>query len=182
MNEFYTKLDYKISNYDWKSSIVEVSVEYFHHPKLTYFNIAEESSNLFCSCLPNEIFQQGYYEIKLFVIEGTGIVQPHIDYDIRCSMNYYFNPNDSITYWYKVKKDAILQRFDQDRYLRYNYIDLEPADMFCAEKESLYLLNNSKVHSVVHVSSLPREMIQIQWYETDYTNIQKILLNDLGKN
>jgi len=162
MNEFYTKLNYTIPSYDWQNSIVDIDVEYFHHPKLMYFNISKESSDLIISCLPNKIFNQGHYEIKLFTIEGKGILSPHIDYDIKCSMNYYFEPTGSITCWYDLKSGAVLNRFDQERYFR--------------------LLNNSKVHSVVHSSDLIRKMIQIQWYETDYSNIQQLLLNDFGTN
>ena len=182
MNEFYTKLNYTIPSYDWQNSIVDVDVEYFHHPKLMYFNISKESSDLIISCLPNKIFNQGHYEIKLFTIEGKGILSPHIDYDIKCSMNYYFEPTGSITCWYDLKSGAVLNRFDQERYFRYNNSDLDFACLFKAEKNDVYLLNNSKVHSVVHSSDLIRKMIQIQWYETDYSNIQQLLLNDFGTN
>lgn len=182
MNDFYTKLNYKIPNYKWEDSGTTVNTEYHNYPKLTYFYMSEESSNLFCSCLPEALFNQGYYEIKLFIIEGKGVVHPHTDYDIKCAINFYFEPNNSLTFWFNIKDESQLNRNDENRSITYDPSNLELTDMFKAKKNDIYLLNNSKVHSVVHSSDSARKIIQLQWYETDYFNIRHILLNDFGKN
>jgi hypothetical protein len=180
MNKFYTKLNYKISNYNWESVKTSVELEYTNHPKLTYFNVTKKSSKLFCSCFPSEIFNHGNYGVNLLDINGKGTVYPHVDYGIKCALNFYFCPNESITYWYNVKPNAVMNVDDKTNSKWYNFEDLDLADTFKADKNDVYLLNTSSVHSVVHAMDDSRKIIQIQWYDTTYSIIQEILLNDLG--
>ena len=131
---------------------------------------------------------------KIFLAELIGPLRPHIDNGISCSLNYYLNPNGYITnFWDPIKNAKRLKskRYDKatDSYsdveLGYKQDDLVLRYSFTAEAGDIYLLNNSKVHSVTHheITFSPRDIrlfIQCQWNnDINIDELLKIIVPEL---
>jgi hypothetical protein len=105
---------------------------------------------------------------------GGNMILPHKDWGLSCCINYYFDPGNAITCWYNEKLTASPIINDEYKIYRYDPQDIVLVDKFIAEKNDCYLLNNSKIHSVMKSKNHNRQFIQIQ-YDTPYEIIKEKL-------
>jgi len=178
MNNFFKKLDFKVRDFDWASIKGNLIAEYKYIPNLSYYNITNHQKVQ--ELLPKKLFQIEPYQLKFVEISGMGILPPHVDYDITCAFNYYFKPSNSIVKFYDRKANAQVISSDETKSHLFEYKDLEPKEKFIADIGDGYLINVSKVHSVVHFNKESRQFLQIQWETQDFESIANSL-NDIGK-
>lgn len=178
MNNFFKKLEISIEDFDWSSIKGELVHEYKFTPNLSYYEIINYKE--VCELLPKKILDIVPFELKFVEISGgQGILPAHVDYGITCSLNYYFQPSNSIVNFYNQKENTNV--FTDDNILAhlFKYTDIEFADTFTAQLKDAYLLNVSRIHEVIHFSNEPRQFLQIQWRYHDFNQILEIL-NDSG--
>jgi hypothetical protein len=179
MNNFFKKIEIKVSEFDWMSIKGSLVAEYKYTPNLSYYDIQDHQKVK--ELLPEELFQIKPYQLKFVEISGVGVLPPHVDYGVTCAFNYYFKPSRSTVIFYNQKLNATKISNDETQSHLFNYKDLEPMGKFTADVGDGYLINVSKVHEVIHFNKEPRQFLQIQWKNQDFESIVKIL-NDTGKN
>lgn len=80
----------------------------------------------------------------LFCIEKP-LLKAHVDNYLKCSLNFYMNPNGYTTNFYKVKEQSKEKTFGN---LVFEMEDLIFTESFVAEPGDIYFFNSSNVHSV----------------------------------
>ena len=177
MNNFFKKLEISIEDFDWSSIKGELVHEYKFTPNLSYYEIINYKE--VCELLPKKILDIVPFELKFVEITGKGILPAHVDYGLKCALNYYFQPSNSVVKFYNQKENTNV--FTDDKILAhlFKYTDIEYADTFTAQLKDAYLLNVSRIHEVIHFSNEPRQFLQIQWRYHDFNQILEIL-NDSG--
>ena len=141
--------------------------------RLDYYHIRNDLE-LLTRQLFSKIADVSPSQFKFVEITGaTGTVDPHRDYDLLCSVNYYFKAGNATTFWYKPKQHAVEQASTEYLYRVYNHDDLELSNKFIAKNNECYLLNNSEIHSV-STGNETRQFIQIQ-YDKPYHEIARLL-------
>ena len=178
--------------------------------KMVYYKIPIKLPELDCSILKGEFFE-GYgetfrqYHIKdqeylnnvifkyikfhippdrvvLCEVNELG-VDPHFD-ENTTALNYYLDPADCVTTFWKPKPTAIarvLPQLQQDGTLvetsvrQYDINDLEEIASFQAEKGDLYLLNIKQLHSAKKYSNNQniRKIVRWMWDKENYFRIIK---------
>ena len=176
MNTYFQKLNFSIDpgilNFaDFKGDF------YFGYEcngsRLDYYYIRNDLK-LLVRQLFSKIADVSPSQFKFVEITGaTGTVDPHRDYDLLCSVNYYFKAGGATTFWYKAKEHAVEQISTEYLYQAYNHNDIELSDKFTAKNNECYLLNNAEIHSV-SAGNETRQFIQIQ-YDKPYYEIARLL-------
>lgn len=110
---------------------------------------------------------------------------PHIDKNgVSTSMNWYINPADSITQFWTKKKAANDQglvanvtKYEKETFddgVRFwSHDQVDPVCHFCAEKNEIYLLDVTKIHSVSRATGV-RQFISWRWDEDFDTVLDSI--------
>jgi hypothetical protein len=173
MNQFFTKLEANVPNIDY--SILKGELFYsYKENSLSYYYINDEQ--FVKDSLPKEFFNIEHTMLFLEITKKE-IISPHVDYEIMCSINFYFNPDDSFVLWYLPKENSEPIKNDSNRYITYKHNDLILSDKFKPKKNECFLFNNSKIHSVIKKDTAIRQFIQIHYYEP-----YNVILQKLGAN
>ena len=147
----YGQLTYYAINLDYLNSIVQSPI---------------------CKIPPNSIL--------LGEIIGAGHLQPHRDHNISCCINYYFQPNQSATFFYKENNNAVPRKiFGKTTANIYNFESVSQVGCFKAMKNESYLLNVSEIHSVWAPIDGIRQFITWQWVNTPYDIISENLITTI---
>jgi hypothetical protein len=92
-----------------------------------------------------------YFVPSLMVINNP-IIPPHIDNDLNIVINYYIQPNDATTYFWKINEEknniTSYQVMNQQDGKLFQQEELDLLGKFKADKNDLWLLDVSKIHSV----------------------------------
>lgn len=115
--------------------------------------------------------------IFLAEISGSGFLQPHRDHGPRCCLNYYFEPSQSITAFYKELPGVTPNTFPGKASANlYDLNQVQKVAAFSARPGDCYLLNVSEIHSVYAPFHGTRRFITWQWVNASYSDILKSLV------
>jgi hypothetical protein len=110
--------------------------------------------------------------ILLAEITGKGVLGPHIDHGPKVVLNWYVNSNDSFTYFYNKNEGAqgiILPGQTEANIFFPNQVT--KVDEFVAKDNDAYLLNVSKIHSVLSPNEGVRRFVSIGWKTRSYEEV-----------
>lgn len=108
-------------------------------------------------------------------------VDPHFD-ESSVSLNYYIDPADCETCFWKPKQNAnavVLPQLQDDGSLientvrRYDYNDLDKMASFVATAGDFYVLNIKQIHSAQKISNNlnTRKIIRWMWHKENFHNV-----------
>ena len=94
--------------------------------------------------------QQYKSDFYLLFLEANSYILPHSDSGPTAVINFYIETNNCATQFYEIKDDAKPYQIDNqtDGHV-YDLNDLIETDSFIAEPGDIYILDVSKVHSVI---------------------------------
>jgi hypothetical protein len=97
-----------------------------------------------------------YFTPSLMIINNP-IIPPHIDNDLNIVINYYIQPSDATTYFWRPNAESLTtyQVMNQKDGRLFKQEELEMVGHFKADKNDLWLLDVSQIHSV----EMPKEVI-----------------------
>lgn len=173
MNKFYTKLDITFPCFDY-SLLQKNLFNQYDGTNLSYFFVENESQ--LRSMLPEILKKIGLFAIKFVEVPGPGKIPPHKDYGLNASINFYFKPGFTKTFWYRPSIDANENLSHESMTRIYNLDDITFADSFIAYVNDCYLINNSEIHSVTKYDVGPRQFLQFQ-FDISYEEILNKLNN-----
>ncbi len=176
MNNYYSLIDITLQEFNWCSTRGDLVQEYdTTFTNLSYYKLTDAS--IISKIFPSRILDIGEPDFKFVELTGLGVVYPHVDYGAKAVLNYYFQPSNSVTRFYNKKDISITD--DTSRTHLFKYSDIIFVDSFIAKQHECYLLNVEQIHEVIHTSDSPRQFIQIQWANLDYSYVLN-KLNDIG--
>lgn len=173
MNTLYQKVNFNLNSFI-SNNIREKNCVTFYgaFQKLdgtgsAYYPLTAAYHQLLIDKLP-EAFRTN---VRPFYVITTGNLAPHIDREASCVLNYYHNPGDCETVWYKFKdqsvKELITRTWSKD--------DLVEVSRFIARSQDCYILNSKEVHSVEYADA-PRHFISYVWKGPTYSDIRDAFL------
>jgi len=126
--------------------------------------------------------------VRFVIVDGkedSGL-PPHIDHNISVSLNYYINAsNIDTTIFYEPKPNQAPYSYNdvfenvynpvKDQEKIYKFTQVDEIERFNAVDDSAYILNVSKIHSVIKKSSIPRIFLSFLWKDHSYEEILKSL-------
>lgn len=168
----FDKINYSIKDFDPERLKGQLHTFYGNapNPRISYYLIKDMDyfkslcSAPICKIKPDTLF---FAEIT-----GAGHLKPHRDHNVSCCINYYFEPNESVTFFHKEKPN--INAFVYPGKTTANIYTLEQVDTvgkFIAEKNECYLLNVSEIHSVLSPNPGARRMITWQWRNSSYDEV-----------
>ncbi len=172
----YQKFYLELLPYDYASLKGKLAFQY-GYPDVTiflyYINDIEKFRSLHAGPIskipPTRVF---YSEII-----GQGFLQPHKDLGVGCNLNWYFQTDESATVFYQEKENAKhLSNFMEEGENVFHLEDLEEVARFTAEKNTAYLLNVDRPHSVYKPNFKIRKFFSYQWLGYNYQTILDSLL------
>ena len=94
-----------------------------------------------------EKYKSDFY---LLFLEANSFILPHSDSGPTAVINFYIETNNCVTQFYEIKDNAKPYQIGNqtDGYV-YNLDDLIETESFIARPGDIYILNVSKVHSVI---------------------------------
>lgn len=109
-------------------------------------------------------------------ITGPALALPHRDKGIITSLNCYFEAADTTTHFWTPKADIQRAVYEGDPHpYLYNFKDLTHTGSFKAVDGDCYLLDVSKIHSVMKKPETVRRFIQLSWNTTPYEEVLSLI-------
>ena len=122
-----------------------------------------------------EKYKSDFY---LLFLEANSFILPHSDSGPTAVINFYIETNNCATQFYEIKDNAKPYQIDNqtDGYV-YNPDDLIETDSFIAKPGDIYILNVSKVHSVIPLDNqeINRKAICFSTNTLDFNELEMIL-------
>jgi len=118
------------------------------------------------------------FEVTLMIITSP-YIPPHIDNNIKLSVNFYMETGDAVTYFHKIKDNVIPnieilpEQTTTGKLFSPN--DLEIVGQFKANKGDVYILGVSEIHSVQSDTGSYREAYCLQSHVFTYEQMLDIL-------
>jgi hypothetical protein len=159
MNPYFQQLDFDVPEFtveQLKGSL------YADYASLKYYHIADPSveQTLKSICPINNV--------SISYIEISGTLLPHIDSDGTVVINYYINGASASTVFYEPSNKKSKEFQGAQVYPFNNCIE---QCKFIANNHSAYLLNVSKIHSVIMSKKETRTAISFSFPQRSYTDI-----------
>jgi hypothetical protein len=138
-----------------------VTRTFLTHGEVSYHAVdfADDIKNMIFSVIPTR-----YHRFfNTFYLNGSGILDPHIDQISKCTILFYNNPGDFKTEFYKPINTNIktvksipsdvnpdVRKLTDEEYWPYvyDYADLEFIDSYIAKPNEAWVLNGEIIHSV----------------------------------
>jgi len=175
MNDLFAKLDLPKISVDVERIRGDLHTNYGNHVKISYYKIKdlEYLKTIFtkeiCKIPPSTMF---YADIV-----GSGRLWPHRDHNVSCCINWYFDPNNATTVFYKEKENSSPWLYPGKETANiYEFQDVRPVGNFKAEPFESYLLNVSEIHAVFNPPPGVRRFLTWQWRPAD-ASYQEVLEN-----
>ena len=147
---YFKKLDLKFSVPDF--NVGGLAVEYGLRGSdgtfngIWYNHIKEENQSPLKNIIPDELRDKFVMQL----MEVNSYIPPHTDSDTLAVINFYIETATCVTKFYDIKEGAKpFQLPNQTDGQIYLLDDLEPGPGFKAEPGDVYILDVSKVHSVI---------------------------------
>jgi hypothetical protein len=118
-------------------------------------------------------------------ITGEGLVSPHIDPHVQCALNYYIEPANCVTAFYKLKSEyeelyspqELSANTDKSLIAKgYRLSDVECIGEFKANPNEAYLMSTSEIHSVAKPDNSIRKFISYRWKDNSYDEVLQSLI------
>jgi len=168
----FNKINYTLKDFDLKQLKGQLHISYGNapNPRISYYLIKDMDyfrslcSAPICKIKPDTLF---FAEIT-----GAGHLKPHRDHNVSCCINYYFEPNESVTFFHKEKPNINASVYPGKTTANiYTLEQVDTVGKFIAEKNECYLLNVSEIHSVLSPNPGARRMITWQWRNSSYDEV-----------
>ena len=121
---------------------------------------------------------RNYVDVNLMIISGSNI-PPHIDDSVLVTMNFYMETNNAHTYFHQLKNNITpnIKTLPEQKTTGkiFTIEDLEIVSQFKAIQGEVYLLDVSKIHSVISETPSNREAYCLQSSCLTYTDVLEIL-------
>tara|TARA_R100000353_G_scaffold24732_2_gene21272 strand:+ start:114 stop:635 length:522 start_codon:yes stop_codon:yes gene_type:complete len=121
-----------------------------------------------------ERYKSDFY---LQFLEANSYILPHSDSGVNTVINFYVETNNCVTQFYEIKDNAKPYQIDNqtDGHV-YNLDDLVETDFFIAEPGDIYILDVSKVHSVIPLGDeqINRKAICFSTDKLNFTELVKV--------
>lgn len=173
MNPYFHKFDIELYNYPYeklKGNLYQEFVSPDNGTGIHYYTIKNMSQFFavhvkeFCKIMPEGAF--------ITEVTGQGLLDPHRDHGIKVAVNFYFEPNGSITRFHIPKESAKTIRYPGEKESNlYRIEDVEEVTQFTAEKNEAYVLNVSQIHSVLSPNPGTRKFITYNWSNYTYEEV-----------
>ena len=116
-------------------------------------------------------------DFDISLLEANSFILPHSDSGSTSVINFYIETNNCATQFYEVKDDAKPYQIDnQTNGFVYDLNDLVEKASFIAEPKDIYILDVSKVHSVIplHDGQINRKAICLSTNKFKFDELEKI--------
>ena len=138
-----------------------------------YFGVDIFDPNVFCNYIPERY-------IKDFIFQHMKInyrIPPHIDSDIKATLNFYLKTDNCETVFYTIKENTKSFKFEnQTNGSSYAYDDLNKVDSFVAHNNEVWLLDVTIPHSVETTQTdIYRHAIVVQTNVYTFHQVKEIL-------
>ena len=146
---YFKKLDYTftVPDFDVGGLAVEYGIDDengFHG--IWYNHIKEQDKSPIKNIIPSDLRDKFVMQL----MEVNSYIPPHTDSDTLAVINFYIETADCVTSFYDIKEGAIpFQLPNQTDGHVYLLEDLEQGPSFRAKPGDIYILDVTKVHSVV---------------------------------
>ena len=175
---YFEKLDitFDVPDFDIGDLVVEYGLDIsgnFHG--LWYNEILDESKCPLKSIIPEEL--QDSFVIQL--MQANTYIHPHTDSDTLAVINFYLSTNGCITQFHDIKEGAKPFKLpNQTDGCLYSEDDLELGPSFLAEPGDVYLLDVTKVHSVIPQSygNLKRKALSLASTSMNFRQVKQLIL------
>jgi hypothetical protein len=145
----------------------------------TSYKVDKITSDQLLSIIPNK-YRSDFYTV-LVSISGVGIL-PHIDDNIKTTINFYVNTAGGITRFHKIKPNA---KPDKNHFIKnlneqtdgglFEEKDLDEVASFKAEDGDIYILNVKEIHSVKCESYGTRNIYSLMTCKYSFDEVVDIL-------
>ena len=169
--DFFTKVNLDFSDIDVDDLVLTFSHHYLDNDRAVFvvYHTEFEFVDYIKSRLPLS-FQSWIKNVRITEVKG-GTLAPHIDFRGSVCINFYLTTGDGCTTFWSANKDAVAISIEGESTNNiYNtYEDLIYECSFIAEKNSCYLLNTGKIHSVsIENKTCIRKILQLT-FDPDIT-------------
>jgi hypothetical protein len=148
----------------------------------TTYKINEKTSNKLLEIIPKKYRKD--FEPSLISINIENVV-PHIDNEIKASINFYIDTADGVTSFHKVK-DGIAPYIEklpnQTDGALYQERDLDIIGKFKANYGDIYVLDVKQIHSVKCKPNAIRTAYCLKSYTYSYNDVLNIVKGTYEKN
>lgn len=146
---YFKKLDIHFDVPDFETDGLAVQYGFDFEDKfrgIWYNHIKEEQECILKHAVPEDLRDK--FTVQL--MEVNSYIPPHTDSDTLAVLNFYISTSNCITAFYDVKENAEPHQIkNQTNGCIYSLDDLNLGPGFKAEPGDVYLLDVSKVHSVI---------------------------------
>ena len=174
---YFKKLDLKFSIPDF--DVGGLAVEYGLRGSdgtfngIWYNHIKEENQSPLKNIIPDELRDKFVMQL----MEVNSYIPPHTDSDTLAVINFYIDTADCVTKFYDIKDGAepfkLPNQTDGSIYLLQ---DLEDGPSFRAEPGDVYILDVSKVHSVIPLEGgeIKRKALCLASSSLDFEQVKEL--------
>jgi hypothetical protein len=92
------------------------------------------------------------HQFNKSIFFSNSFIDPHIDPARKTALNFYINTCEEITVFYKPLQNNINYTV-KHRYKSFSMNDICEVDRFVARNNSLFLLDTTKIHNVINMTS-----------------------------
>ena len=141
-----------------------------------YNEIDKEKECPLKGIIPEE-FQDAFV---MQLMQVNSFIPPHTDSDTLAVINFYIETNECITQFYEIKDDAKPFQLDnQTNGHLYNLDDLSLGPSFHSQPGEVYVLDVSKVHSVIPIDErkVKRKALCLASPHLNFDQVQELLFD-----
>jgi hypothetical protein len=142
---------------------------------IEFFNISSIIEHNLLEIIP--IIYRQYFKGSFFSI-NTSYIRPHTDSDRKVGINFYVKGNNAITKFFNIKENATViheQVFGQTNGAVYQEYNLVSTGVFKAAPGEIWILDVSKIHSVINASGEDRVAYTLSSNILSYDDTLEIL-------
>jgi hypothetical protein len=176
MQQYFQKFDFELKPFEYEQLKGPLVFQY-GYPDVIIFLHQINNIELFKSLHYNPISSIPPNRVFYSEIVGRGYLQPHTDLGVGCNLNWYFQTDDSSTVFFdETAETQHLSNIKEQGENVFHLDQLTERCRFSAEKNTAYLLNVSKPHSVHKPKLKIRKFFSYQWLNHDYQTVLDSLL------
>lgn len=142
---------------------------------IQYYNVDISNS---LGVLLNPIPQRYRKDFYIYTMQTNCAISPHIDNNVKAVINFYLNPSNCKTNFYKIRKDSESYKVEnQTSGLTFKKSSLDLIDGFIAKPNEAWLLNVSIPHSIEPLSNdlVNRFAITVQTIKYNFDQVKEML-------
>jgi hypothetical protein len=172
---YFKKLDLKIDipSYEIGERAIEYGIDINNKFNGLWY------SNLNLKDKVNFIPKEYASDFYLLFLEANSYILPHSDSGPTAVINFYIKTNNCVTQFYEIKENAKPYQIGNqtDGYV-YNLDDLIETDSFIAQPGDIYILNVTKVHSVIPLDNteINRKAICFSTSSLSFNEVERMFI------